>query len=661
MPLSIVRALAVLARALPLALAVSMAQAQSQQETTAAIFDSPTAQTLLEDARAQAAANPSESARLVRRLLDDYGDRLVRVGGPADDLHRAAGLEAEDFLLANPAVLARFRDLESRSAERLLSEQGPGPTAVRRRLTKAGLTATIALAEQALRDGASEAALDLLDRVAGHPDLVGSELVAATALGGIARRDLGRPADEARAALESLRGDPSLAPGRASIDAALAALDRTSRRGTASLATSPLTGGSVRATPESAWQEIWSLELEESTFRRVFAGAAGLTNPRNVERARQDANWMTAAPTVVGGTIFLHEGFRIRALDADSRNELWVRELGAAGVEREFGTIGDLAAAAYDRGALFLYEGHAFSNARTGSGRIWSLDAATGRTNWMVASGKLEEGREELNGLFPVGVPEVFGDTVVVLARKPTQRLEQVDWVVGLDRATGSVRWAMSLAGTAGTRAIGGRRHAGVVRDGAYLVISTPLGVVARLRGSDGQMRWLRRFPVPLRDLRFPSEPWEMGGVAAVGDRVIAIAPDEFEVVALDRSSGAVVETRAIGPGTLWESPRYLLSSGLSDGSSIVLGVGSDVVAFDPRDLSKRLWRLSDRLREAGIARPQSDNRSGIRGRVTIAGERALVPGVEDLLVVDLATGRVGARIEVGHPGNAVLLDDRIV
>ncbi|MFM7132870.1 MAG: tetratricopeptide repeat protein, partial [Planctomycetota bacterium] len=59
--------------------------------------------------------------------------------------------------------------------------------------------------------------------------------------------------------------------------------------------------------------------------------------------------------------------------------------------------------------------------------------------------------------------------------------------------------------------------------------------------------------------------------------------------------------------------------------------------------------------------RPQSDNRSGIRGRVTIAGERVLVPGVEELLVVNLATGRVDARIEVGHPGNAVLLDDRIV
>lgn len=658
---TVVRAAFAFACALPFALAVTAAPAQSQQETTAAIFDSPTAQTLLEDARSQAAANPAESARLLRRLLDDYGDRLVRSGGPADDLHRAAALEAEDFLRANPAVLARFRDFESRGAERMLAEEGPEATARRRRLTPSGLVATLALAEAALRSGGSDAAIDLVDRIAGHPDLKGEELLAATAIRAIARRDLGLAVEADRAALAALAEDPSLAGRGPQVAAALAALDRTAERRARSLATSPLGRGSGSAAPEGSWREIWSLELDETAFRRIFAGAVGLMNPKNVERARQDANWMTAAPTVVGNTIFLHEGFRVRALDADSRSELWSRELGVAGVEREFGSIGDLGAIAYDRGVVFLYEGHAFPNARTGSGRVWSLDAATGRTLWVTAVGRLDGGREELNGLFPVGSPEVFGDTVVVLARKPTQRLEQVDWVVGLDRSSGSVRWALSLAGTAGTRAIGGRRQAGVVRDGAYLVISTPLGVIARLRGADGQMRWLRRFPVPLRDPRFPSEPWEMGGGVAIGDRVISIAPDEFEIVALDRATGSLLETRAIGPGTQWESPRYLLSASLSDGTPLVLGIGSDIVAFDARDLSKRLWRLSERAREAGLERAQTDNRSGIRGRVSIAGERALVPGVGDLLVLDLASGRVGARIEVGHPGNAVLLDDRIV
>lgn len=48
-------------------------RADARQSTTPAIADSPTAQTLFGDIVAQAKENPAESARIARRLLDEYG------------------------------------------------------------------------------------------------------------------------------------------------------------------------------------------------------------------------------------------------------------------------------------------------------------------------------------------------------------------------------------------------------------------------------------------------------------------------------------------------------------------------------------------------------------------------------------------------------------
>ncbi|MFZ9882118.1 MAG: PQQ-binding-like beta-propeller repeat protein, partial [Phycisphaerales bacterium] len=301
-----------------------------------------------------------------------------------------------------------------------------------------------------------------------------------------------------------------------------------------------------------------------------------------------------------------------------------------------------------------------FSNARTGSGKIWCLDPATGSTIWAVTLNG-HEGNPEFEGLFPVGTPLILDDSVVVAARKPTQRLEQVDWIVSLDRRTGATRWATSLAGAPGTRAIAGRRHAGITADGACVVAATPLGVVARIRVDDGAIEWLRRYPVPLRDPRFAAEPWEVSTPVVADGRVVFLSPDEQEVVALDRSSGRLLETRPIGPGTQWGSPRYLAASSLADGTSVVLAVGLDIVAFRPDDLSRSLWSFVESNPTRDLTKPGLDNRAGIRGRVSPAGERALVPTLGQLLVVSLRDGRIEAAIDEQRPGNGVIVSDRIV
>lgn len=643
-----------------LALAVALAgafgpatpSARAQQSAVPAIADSPTALALLEDARAQAADNPAEAARLVRRLLDEYADRVVpvEVRDDGEGLFASAADEAERFLRANPEVLARFRAAEARAAERMLAEAGPGETARRRRLTRAGLDATLVLAELALLADRPEEARANLARLDDHPD----RAAAATAIDALAGQAAARLGDRAGAEAARARLEAGATP---EARVAAAQIARTAPRPAAGGAsTAPLT------TPDASWREIWSAPLEQPLFRRLFeSGGPAIAEPI-VTRASESASWMTTTPLYRDGVVFIHEGTVVRAFDADARTERWSRTLSSGGVERDAGGVLDLASITLDRDALVVLEGHAFANARSGSGRVWCLDPADGRVRWSaVLDG--HEGRADLDGLFPVGAPVLVGDTLVVAARKPTTRLEQVDWLVALDRHDGHVRWATSIAGAAGLRGLLGRRHAGLAADGDAVIVATPLGAAARVRIEDGGIVWLRRASASLREPRFLAEPWEVAAPAIAGDRVFTVSPDEFAVVALDRRTGAVLETRPIGPGTAWESPRYLLAvpGAAPGGGDLLLAIGSDIAAFDAMRLDEPVWSLAEGVRALDPPRRGADNRLGIRGRVSVAGDTLLVPGLEDLLVVDARDGRIGARIATTAPANATLVADRIV
>ena len=642
--------------AVGLAVALADPAAMAQQSTTPAIADSPTAQTLFGDIGAQAKENPAESARIARRLLDEYGSRVIKVGAETDDLFTSVGAETERFLLENPAILARFRDMESRAAERMLAEEGPVATSARRRLTQAGLSATLMLAERAIRADQPRAARSLLAKVERHPDLAGASLVAWASLEAMACRRTGDAAgaDAALARLDAVD----------SVDAAIrararAAAVRTEPSKGSALGRSPLVSAPDGGDPDSTWREIWARELDQSLFRRLNGGMAP-QRTRDLERARTDARQMAALPTVLGNRIFVSEGHRVRAVDVDSSDEIWSRDIGGPAIGRESAAIGDLSAIAADEGAVVTYEGHATPNDRTANPRVWCLDPATGAPLWTTVIDGCD-GREDLAGLYPVGAPVLVADVVVVAARKPTQRLEQVDWLLALDRADGRLRWATSMAGAPANRLSIGRKLAGLVADGASVVLSTPLGAVASVRVSDGAIEWLRRFPVPLRESRFFSEPWEAASPIVAGQRILSITPDEVEIVALDPASGKLLEARPLGPGTPWETPAYLISAMGSDGTPIALGVGTDIVAFDARDLSKRLWSLAEQTKGIEPPRAGAANRNGIRGRVSVAGQFVVVPGVEEILLLDLRTGRVNARVPSGKPCNPLLLADRLV
>ena len=634
----------------------------AQQSTLPAINDSPTAQALYDDVLAQAKENPDEAARLARRLLDEYGGKVLRVnvdseGADSAGLFRSVADETELFLLASPTVLARFREMEAHSAESMLANDGVNATASRRRLTRAGLVATLRAAQETLQADRAAQALSMLSRVTQHPDLQGAEAVGYYALtaSAAARIGLDTRRDEALAQLAVLAAQRIVGA-----EAAIASARATTRGTEGVVARSSLSLGEATEIPSEEWRQVWSLDLDGTLYRRLFEAPIARLNPRAADVALANADWMTTVPVVLGSRIFLNEGQFVRAIDIDSRDEVWSRALGSGGMERSIGSVNDLSALAVDEGALVTYEGHAYSNMRNGPSRVWCLDPRDGSVHWSVDLDRCED-RIELAGLFPVGTPMLLPGIIVVCARKPTQRLEQVDWLIGLNRVDGTIVWATSIAGAPGTRAMAGRRQAGMSSDGEAIIVATPLGATARVRASDGAIEWLRRSSVPLGEARFGAEPWEMNAPVVIGDRVLSVSPDETEIVALDRLTGTLIDARPIGPGTQWTSPRYLMVARAADGAEIVLAIGNDIAAFDARDLSKRLWLASEKLSGLTPARAGVDNRSGVRGRVSAAGSVLLVPGLAEFLVLNAGDGSIRARIFEQKPGNAVMLADRVV
>lgn len=259
-------------------LGLAAPSAHAQQVVIPAIADSPTAQTLIGDLRAQARENPAESARIARRLLDEYGDRMVRVGVETDELFRSVAAETERFLLETPPVLARFRELESRNADRMLREDGPAGTAARRRLTPAGLRASLLLAEDALRADRALEARGILARVAGHPDLAGEEALVRAVLEAMACRRLGAESDATRA-IDSIEGIAGV--GADQREAALAAILRVAYTSDEPLGRTPLASARTGGDPDETWREIWSLDLDQSLFRRLFS--AGFSSRGNLQ------------------------------------------------------------------------------------------------------------------------------------------------------------------------------------------------------------------------------------------------------------------------------------------------------------------------------------------------------------------------------------------
>ena len=638
----------------------------AQEFAVVVVDDSPTAAQMLEQAQDQAQGNPAEAARLIARVLDEFGRRLVPAANKTDQFCDARA-RCESLLLAEPRVLESFRASQSSDAQRQL-DAGLARTVYETRLwTAAGLAAAMRLAQDAI-DGASFAQAEaILQSVSVHPDIASADrtvLITLRAIAAAGRGDRERAVQIARD-LESIN-TPAARAAAERLSAVIASFPPAE-----AAAISPLIPGPFGAVAVNAVR-LWSDPLENSIAARLRDAVEGGMQSDPMPDATTSGRLLVSMPTVVGSTVLVNEGYVLRAYDAFSMEPRWYQFIGAANAPRSDTQVGDLQVVTVAGDRVLALSGHALGNERSGGGRLVCIDLASGQRLWELGVERIAAAWG-LNDTFLSGAPTVAGDTVVLMGRKVTSRLETVSSAIGVDLRTGAVRWVTPVGVAPGIRAASTRPYTTPVAAGPTVFVSSGAGAVACIDASDGRARWVRRDPVPIRDMLVDLIPWDMGGPTLTVRGIVMIAPGSQRLQLLDAATGDEIDSVPIGRGTALDVVRCVMAD--PSGKTLFL-VGDSVTAVGVNDLRRPLWRFRDDSEEGALLAATA--RSPIRGRVQVgwlpddrtalvvplAGGTALIDGASGTRLLTLpvlgpalVTVRDGIVTSVGNESIEVLMD----
>lgn len=620
----------------------------AQDAAVVVVDDSPTAEQLLEQAEDQAANNPAESARLICRVLDEFGRKLVRLPGCTDRFVDGRA-RSESFLREHKGVLDCFRSAQSGEADRLAEAGNDRRLVETRLLTRAGLRATVRAVQQAIESGEFARAQTFLKSIGEHPDrgsidpAIDATLQVLAAWGSRDDATVARVMKSLTAAQDgALR---KLAEQLATIVAVPCAVED---RVINSLAPAPL--GSI---PNDAVQ-LWSEPLENSlTARLQSLIEEGSISALGTDGSASSGRLAVSIPTVDGALVLVNEGYVLRAYDAYSHLPRWTQFLGAANSPRSDLQAGDLAVVVATPECVLTLSGHALGSERSGGGRLVCLDVRTGQRKWDFAPDRFGD-QAEMRDTFFYGAPTVVGETVVLLARKVTARQETVSTVVGIDLTTGVLAWITPVGAAPGIRPAGARPYTSPIADNGCVFVSTGAGTTACIEARDGRVRWIRRDSVPIRDLESALMPWQMGGLVVTQRGLIALAPGGNALQLLAADSGLELDSIPLGIGTAWESPHYFLTN---RDRSVVYGIGEGIVAFQVDDLRAPIWQFKGTSGDEAI--DSIPGLAGIRGRVQSgwleSGTDALiVPLLQHALLLNGDDGTTMLKIPCEGPANIV-------
>ncbi|MCP3905511.1 MAG: PQQ-binding-like beta-propeller repeat protein [Planctomycetes bacterium] len=654
---------------LALAGVFSGAPAAAQAPNPVYVDDSPRAWELIQRARQQAAENEGEAIRLYQELLDEYGSKLVPAHAGTDDEYVSVRWRVHRDLLAEETLLARYRLVEEAEGQRLLDAGALRRLTATRALTEPGLEALLRTGQEDLEAARFRAALSRLDEAVAYHDLTPERAAHCWYMIGLAAHYLGR-ADRHEAALARL--GELRADGRA-CRSALEHLTAAGNGPSVPRGVTSLERAETGDLTELVAQTIWSVPLENTLHARRFGDAgAGPPSSSGFQRRRQGALG-TVFATLADSTMYVNEGHTVRALDRFTGRSVWERTYmdrpRLAVIDRDNAQPGDLNVVAVEGDVLVTLTGHAQVTMRSGEGQVISLDARNGQLRWATSLDRIG-GDREYEGLFPHGAPIIAEGHVYVMARKVTKQSLTGCYVTALDLGTGALAWIRHIA-SSGSKAKIARHFSSIVHDDGRLYVASAVGAIAALDATTGDMRWLRRQSVPVTIRDRVRQPWEMSAPLVLGDRILAITPDQRFVVALDRETGAVLETHDARARDGWNSPAYLLAS-----NGMVFGIGSQIRAFTADFLSRPRWRLpkpavTSEVVAGGAADaakpeaqpeppPRFEEELSLVGRVQPVAGALVVPTHAGVLFVDDELGRVLHRLPVERTGNPLAVGSQL-
>ncbi|MCI0629551.1 MAG: PQQ-binding-like beta-propeller repeat protein [Phycisphaerales bacterium] len=634
----------------------------AQPENPVYVDDSPQAWELFRHAQDQVRHNAGEAVRLYQELLDDFALKLIPVaeGEAARDHFTAVRRRVVQALRRDPALLERYRSIQTPAAERLLQSNELERLAMTRSLTAPGLEALLRLAQRELEAARFRQANWWLSQAIEHPDLDDRKAGHCHFMLGLAGHYLGEP-DQVQLSLEALSG---LGPEAAQFHAQLARLSESKATAAHGPALSGLDRGQGSDLDDLVAQAIWSVPLEDSLSRRRFAAIQD--DPVDIDRLAEgieqrliDADLTTAVATVDQSTVYVNQGYTILALNRLTGRELWrypkMNRLGLP--DRDIQNALDLNVVAAAEGSVVTLTGHAVPSGRTEDGQIVCLDPRTGLDRWPPVSFNrvIDGGPDE--DLFPHGAPIIAEGLIFVAARKVSRQLLTSMYVVALNLQDGKVRWWRHITSSGGLQART-RPFCTMLYDRGGLYVSSAVGATARLEAATGEMHWLQRFNVPITPpiLDQNRRPWEMTGPVMTSRGLVAVQPDQRWIMLLDIDTGDVLDRQSSSSNAGWNSPRYLLAD-----EDYVYGIGSEIRAFRHDDLVNPVWRLPGPPQEDENRQPLSPTSIEIRGRVQLADGSLIVPATDGVMVVDRETGNVRSTLAVQPVGNPVATEAQLL
>lgn len=607
-------------------------------------------------ARAQELAsggNVAEAARVIQSILISEGDRVIEAPGDAN-LFFSVRRRAHEVLLANPAILEKYRSAESATAQAMLESGQVDLVEHTRLLTPAGFEAALRLTQEHLESARFEAARMTLEQLDAHPDRADRRLSqdAATLALSIARyldRDDVRAWAErwaAAAALPAVGGQP-VRPGAAIVPPPftrpMTPFDPAAELGLDELVRSPL---------QSAWL---SNDAE--------ADAADITRflERQVAIGRRPELTITpwTMPAVRADTVFTNDGRSIAAWDRFTLQLLWRvtpdfeivdengqvlrgREARRSSLRPGSMRLEDTTSVTLAGPVVLAATGLAIGDARDGDPRIHALDADTGRILWSCAPGVQDP---QLGSAYVRGPIALVGDTAVVAMRKPSaSRRVSGTYLVGIDAWTGTVRWSR-LLGSAGwvfyQRSV--RASELIAADRGVVYRADDLGMIAAIQAHDGRVLWLRRYRADVPQRAEASPPFTSPGPVVDGSTLIMLSPMRDEVIRVDAATGAVLAHRS---ASAFEEPLYLLRVG-----DQLAAVGDRQILFAPINGFD-----SGPMRRAGL-----EGGARFLGRAVAAGSKIVVPVADGLAVIDPSKPDSLRTIDIENTGNALFVPGHLL
>lgn len=618
------------------------AHAPAQQSNPVFVDDSTLAADILSGLPGLVASgNQAEAVRLIQRLLDEEGERLVASEGDPD-LFESVRDRVHRLLLTDADLLERYRRTQTPSAAFSL-EQGRVEAVERSQLlTRPGFEAAVRVAAEHLGSGRFESARLTINQLERHPDAAEPTLAAqATDILVNVASYLDRADVRDRAAAWAARAGteaPPIEPVR--WPAELTEPVHSPRQPGGSLDADTLVGTPLR-----------SVDL------RPVGMAEPEADQRLSRRGRPAPEFPYMFPLVVGDTIYTTDGLWVSAWDRYTLAERWrIKPRGADNErealeetyavqpyrQRQSRDVEEATVLSASGRILLVATGIVTDGSRTGDPRLHAFDRETGRLLW---SSYIDELAPQLAEATSRG-PAVFeGDLAVIAVRKvPQAKRFASAYLVGIDLADGAARW-VRLSGSAGWLSYGGRGrwtdwpaiHEGVV----YRV--DELGVICAVEAGSGRTRWVRRLSGVESRMPMQRLPWTASQPIIAGNSMLTLSPDRRSLLEIDLADGRVTGTR---PATDFDRPAYIFPH-----DDDLIAVGEARVAAVRLDQAiTGAVRLSPRVPDPGIL-----------GRVSTAGEALLLP-VPDGFGIVLPSALGEARpVALDEGGNMIALNDQLL